>query len=254
MISYQDHDLKGKVALVTGASRGLGAEIAKALARQGAYVVGTGTHEESAKRVDQHFQDNQLQGHGEVLDVTDPESIENVLNNIKSKQGPPLILVNNAGITQDNLMLRMKDSQWEAVIQTNLTSVFRLSKACLRDMLKTNWGRIVNISSVVGVTGNPGQANYAASKAGVIGFSKSLAQEVASRGITVNVLAPGFIESDMTRQLNEKQQKRLLEMIPMRSYGTAEDVAQCVLFFVSPSGQYITGQTLHVNGGMYMGH
>ncbi len=244
--------LEGKIALVTGASRGLGAEIADTLAAHGAYVVGTGTSEESAAKITARFAEKGLKGSGEVLNVNDPDAMTGLISKMKDTCGLPLILVNNAGITKDNLMLRMKPEQWDDVISTNLTSVFHLSKLCLRGMIKANWGRIINISSVVGVAGNPGQANYAASKAGVIGFGKSLAQEIASRGITVNAVAPGFIKSDMTDKLSEEQQEGLKKIIPMGECGEPEDIALGVLYLASDAGRYVTGQTLNINGGMFM--
>lgn len=244
--------LEGKVALVTGASRGIGQAIALELAKQGATVVGTATTESGAEAITKTFADHNLSGHGYMLNVTQPDSIEEVLGKIRETVGNPLILINNAGITRDNLMLRMKDEEWEAIITTNLTSIFRLSKACLKDMIKARWGRIINISSVVGVTGNPGQANYAAAKAGSIGFTKSLAAEVGSRGITVNVVAPGFIDTAMTQVLSEEHKKAWIDRIPVGRFGYPEEIAQVVGFLASPAGSYITGQTIHVNGGMYM--
>jgi 3-oxoacyl-[acyl-carrier protein] reductase len=245
--------LTGKVALVTGASRGIGHAIAIDLARQGATVIGTATTQEGADKISAIFTDQSLKGQGLVLNVTDANSIEAALNSIQSNHyEPPTILINNAGITRDNLMLRMKEEEWGSVLDTNLTAIYRVSKACLRGMLKARWGRIVNISSVVGSTGNAGQANYAAAKAGLIGFSKSLAQEIASRDITVNVVAPGYIETDMTQQLTEAQKNAILAKIPAQRIGKPEDIAYAVKFLVSPQAAYITGQTLHVNGGMYM--
>jgi len=237
--------LNNKVALVTGASRGIGRAIAKQLAEQGLIVVGTATSAEGANSINEF-------GLGVVLDVTSQQSIDDALDTITEKVGAPTILVNNAGITSDNLFMRMKDSEWDKVIDANLTGVFKLMRACIRPMLKDRWGRIVNISSVVAFTGNPGQANYAAAKSGIIGLSKSIAIEVASRGITINVVAPGFIETDMTSALSAEQQGKLLQLIPMGRMGQAKDIALAVQFLVSESASYITGETIHVNGGMLM--
>jgi 3-oxoacyl-[acyl-carrier protein] reductase len=242
--------LKGKLALVTGADRGIGKAIAFALAQQGARIVATGIVEADAAVIDEYCKENNFDGCSKVLNVTDLAAAEKVLGEIKEEFGSIDILVNNAGITKDNLMLRMKEEEWQAVIDVNLTAVFRMSKLCMRDMIKTRWGRIVNISSVVGVIGNPGQANYAASKAGIIGFSKSLAKEIAARNVTVNCVAPGFIDTQMTQQLNEEQRDMLLEVIPMRRMGQPEDVANAVAFLASDAANYITGQVLNVNGGM----
>lgn len=244
--------LKGKVALVTGASRGIGQGIALALGRQGATVIGTATTAEGADRISTVFKNEHIEGCGMMLNVTSQESIDALISAIKTQFGAIQILVNNAAITQDNLFLRMKDDEWFNVVETNLTSVFRLSKACMRDMLKARWGRIINIGSVVGTTGNPGQANYSAAKAGVVGFSKSLALEVGSRDITVNTVSPGFIETDMTNALNEEQRQAIFQQIPMKRIGSINDVAAAVAFLASDGAGYITGQTLHVNGGMYM--
>ena len=244
--------LENDLALVTGASRGIGHAIAVALARAGAQVIGTSTTAEGASSFTQKLQGQGLKGRGAVLDVGDPASIQALLAELDAAEGLPHILVNNAAITRDNLLLRMKPEDWDAVLNTNLTSVFRLSKACLRRMMKERRGRIINITSIVGVTGNPGQANYSAAKAGLLGFTKSLAREVASRGITVNAVAPGFIDTDMTRALNEEQRAALQGQIPLGRLGSAEDVAAAVVFLASPSAGYITGETLHVNGGMYM--
>ncbi len=242
----------GKTALVTGASRGIGHAIALALGRDGATVIGTATTDQGAELITAAFAKAGVQGHGLTLNVNDSESIETTLAIIKERFGMPSILVNNAAITQDNLLLRMKDEEWEQVIATNLSSIFRVTKICLRDMLKARWGRIISISSVVGTTGNPGQVNYAAAKAGLLGFTKALALEVASRSITVNAVAPGFIDTDMTRGLAEDQRKILLERIPLQRLGHADEIAAAVKFLASDGAAYITGQTLHVNGGMYM--
>ena len=244
--------LAGEVALVTGASRGIGQAIAQLLAASGAKVIGTATTEAGASAITQRFTERGLSGRGVVLNVGEPDSIAQVLKDIESQEGSPSILVNNAGITRDNLLMRMKDDEWDELIAVNLGSVFRLSKGVLRGMMKARKGRIVTIASVVGVMGNAGQTNYAAAKAGIIGFSKSLAREVGSRNITVNVVAPGFIATDMTAQLSEEQRQRLAEQMPVGRLGAVEDIAQAVLFLVSPQAGYITGETLHVNGGMYM--
>jgi len=240
-----------KIALVTGASRGIGHGIALALGRT-ATVVGTATTQESADKITKAFEGAGIKGAGIVLDVSNPESIEAAIATVKERFGMPTILVNNAAVAQDNLLLRMKEDEWSRVIETNLTSIFRLTKACLRDMLKARWGRIINMGSVVGSTGNPGQANYAAAKAGLIGFTKSLAQEVGSRDITVNAIAPGFIETDMTKNLPDEQRNLLLSRIPMQRLGKPDDIAAAVVFLASDAAGYITGQTLHVDGGMYM--
>ncbi len=244
--------LENKIALVTGASRGIGRSIALALGREGITVVGTATTQEGADKISQAFKEAGIQGSSIVLNVAKQDSIDAALKTIKEKHGVPNILVNNAAITQDNLLLRMKDEEWINVIETNLNSIYRITKACIRDMLKARWGRIINISSVVGATGNPGQVNYSAAKAGMIGFTKSLAQEVASRDITVNAIAPGFVDTDMTRSLPEDQRNLLLSRIPMQRLGSPDDIAAAVVFFASSAAGYITGQTLHVNGGMYM--
>lgn len=241
-----------KIALVTGASRGIGRAIASRLAKDGNTVVGTATSEAGAAAISDYFAEAGLAGCGQVLDVADAGSIETFIKNISGEIGAPTILVNNAGITRDNLLLRMKDEEWDDIIRTNLSSVFHLSKACLRGMMKARSGRIVNITSVVGSTGNAGQANYAAAKAGIIGFTKSLAKEVGSRNITVNTVAPGFIDTDMTRKLPEEQRKALLDNIPLARLGATEEVAAAVAFLCSDEASYITGETLHVNGGMYM--
>jgi 3-oxoacyl-[acyl-carrier protein] reductase len=247
-----DQSLAQDVALVTGASRGIGRAIAQELARRGATVIGTATSETGAQGVTQWLSEAQLKGRGVVLDVARQESVDACLKDIEGKEGAPTILVNNAGITRDNLLLRMKPDEWEQIMNTNLGSVFRLSKGVLRGMMKARRGRIISIASVVGVMGNAGQANYAAAKAGIIGFSKSLAREVGSRAITVNVVAPGFIATDMTAQLPAEQQQQLVQQIALGRLGTPEDIAQAVAFLASPHAAYITGETLHVNGGMYM--
>jgi 3-oxoacyl-[acyl-carrier protein] reductase len=242
--------LKGEIALVTGASRGIGAAIADRLAALGATVYGTATSESGAKAIGERLAPHG--GHGRVLDVTDASAIEGIVDAIAKEAGAISILVNNAGITRDQLLMRMKEEDWSAIMETNLTSVFRTSKAVMRGMMKARKGRIISIASVVGVTGNPGQANYAAAKAGIIAFSKSLAREIGSRGITVNVVAPGFIDTDMTRALPEEQRAALLSGIALGHLGEAGDIAEAVAFLASPGARYITGETLHVNGGMYM--
>lgn len=243
---------KGKVALVTGASRGIGQAIAKALGREEATVIGTATTPEGADKITQYLKESGIQGCGMVLNVADQASIDATLEKIKEQYGMPNILVNNAAVTHDNLLLRMKDDEWNQVIETNLNSIYRITKACLRDMLKARWGRVINIGSVVGTTGNAGQVNYASAKAGLVGFTKSLAQEVGSRDITVNAISPGFIDTDMTRGLPEEQRNLLLSRIPMQRLGQGDDIAAAVVFFASNAAGYITGQNLHVNGGMYM--
>lgn len=244
--------LNGKVALVTGASRGIGKAIAYTLAQQGATVIGTSTSQSGADNFTSLLTDQGLKGQGIILNVNESESMEKALNEIQNNYEFPTILINNAGITRDNLMLRMKDEEWDSVINTNLNSIFRLTKICLKNMLKARWGRIINISSVVGVTGNAGQVNYAAAKAGIIGFSKSLAQEIASRNVTVNVVAPGYIETEMTQKLTDEQKKMILDKIPLQRIGSPEDIAYATCFLASPRASYITGQVIHVNGGMYM--
>jgi len=243
--------LTGKVALVTGASRGIGQAILRALGQAGATVVGCGTQPESADNITQCLKQVGAKGFGIAMDIANPRSMEDALQSITDQVGPPQILINNAGITADNLSLRMKMEEWSSVFEINLTGVFRLIQACMRPMIKARWGRIVNISSVVAATGNAGQANYAASKAGLIGLTKSLARELGSRGITVNAVSPGFIDTDMTRSLSEEQRRKLLEHIPIARLGEPAEIAEAVLFLVSKAA-YITGETLHVNGGMYM--
>ncbi len=244
--------MQGRIALITGASRGIGQAILFGLARQGAYAIGTATSEAGAAAIGEALAQAGLQGEGRMLDVTDPAQVDTAVEGILKGQGRIDILVNNAGITRDNLLMRMKDADWQAIIDTNLTSVFRMSRAVLRPMMKARYGRIVSIASVVGASGNAGQTNYAAAKSGMFGFSKSLAQEVGSRGITVNCVAPGFIDTDMTRALPEAQRQKLLEHIPLGRLGSPEDVAQAVAFLASDAAGYVTGATLHVNGGMYM--
>jgi 3-oxoacyl-[acyl-carrier protein] reductase len=244
--------LTNDLALVTGASRNIGHAIALALGAAGARVIGTATTAEGAAALTETFKAKGIEGRGVVLDVSKAESIDALLAGLETAEGLPSILVNNAGITRDNLLLRMKAEDWDAVLATNLTSVFRLSKACVKKMMKDRRGRIVNITSIVGVTGNPGQVNYSAAKAGLLGFTKSLAKEVASRNITVNAVAPGFIDTDMTRALSDDQRSALQAQIPLGRLGSSDDIAAAVLFLVSPAGSYITGETLHVNGGMYM--
>jgi 3-oxoacyl-[acyl-carrier protein] reductase len=244
--------LENQIALVTGASRGIGNGIALALGAAGARVIGTATSAEGAARLTEALASHPCPGRGAVLDAADPASIDALMAQLEKAGEVPTILVNNAAITRDMLLLRMKPEDWDTVIATNLTAVFRLTKACVRRMMKERRGRIVNLTSVVGLTGNPGQANYAAAKAGILGFTKSLARELGSRGITVNAVAPGFIDTDMTRALSEEQRAALLGQIPMGRLGTPAEVAAAVLFLVSPQSAYITGETLHVNGGMYM--
>ncbi|MDR1012548.1 MAG: 3-oxoacyl-ACP reductase FabG [Coxiellaceae bacterium] len=244
--------LQDKVVLVTGASRGIGKAILIKLAKKGAIALGVDYSKERADIISSFLNEFGLKGSGFVMDVTKQESVENSYQEITDRYGIVNILVNNAGITKDNLMLRMSDDEWNQVIDTNLTSVFRLSRKCIRDMIRAKWGRIINIASVVAYTGNYGQANYTATKAGVVAFSKSLALEVASRNITVNCIAPGFIESDMTKKLTVEQRERLLSMIPMRRMGDPSDVADVVSFLASSDASYVTGSTIHVNGGMFM--
>lgn len=244
--------IAGKIALVTGASRGIGKAIALELARRDAVVVGTATTEAGAEAITAYLKEAGNQGRGYALNVADPASIEAAMAAISSEVGAPVILVNNAGITRDNLMLRMKDGEWDDVINTNLNSIYRMSKACLKGMTKERWGRIISISSVVGSMGNAGQANYAAAKAGLEGFSRALAREIGSRNITVNAVAPGFIATDMTHVLPEEQKEKLLGSIPVGRLGQPEEIAAAVGFLASAEASYITGVTLHVNGGMYM--
>lgn len=244
--------LQNKVALVTGAGRGIGQVIALQLAKAGAIVVGVDYSEEYAKNTSSSLKEFGLKGQGFVMDVTKQESIENAMTQIIKEYGAPNILVNNAGITRDNLMMRMSQEEWDQVIATNLTSVFRLSRICIRDMVKARWGRVINIASVVAYIGNAGQANYSASKAGIVAFSKSLALEVASRNITVNCIAPGFIETDMTKKLTSEQREKLLSTVPAKRIGQPEDIANAVAFLTSEEASYITGTTIHVNGGMCM--
>ncbi len=244
--------LKDEIALVSGATRGIGRAIAEALGREGATVVGTATSEAGAAAIDANLDSAGVNGRGMVMDVTAQESIDAVLAEMKQAFGMPTILVNNAGITRDNLLMRMKDEEWQAIIDTNLSSVFRLSRACLRAMSRARRGRIINIASVVGAMGNAGQTNYAAAKAGIIGFTKALARETGARGITVNTIAPGFIDTDMTRGLPDEHKQALLGQIPLGRLGQAQEIAAAALFLASPGAAYITGETLHVNGGMYM--
>lgn len=243
---------QGKVALVTGASRGIGKAIALELGARGAIVIGTATSEAGALSISEYLKEAGISGRGVVLDVADQSSVDGVVADINANEGAPTILVNNAGITRDNLLLRMSADEWNQIINTNLSSLYRTCKACLRGMMKARSGRIINIASVVGIMGNAGQTNYAAAKAGIIGFSKSLAREVGSRGITVNTVAPGFIETDMTREMSEEQRAALSAQIPLNKLGSCEDIAHAVAFLASQHGGYITGETLNVNGGMYM--
>ena len=244
--------LSGEIALVTGASRGIGQAIADVLAAQGATVIGTATSDAGAAAIGDRLSAAGLKGRGLVLNVSSGESVDAVFKDIEAKEGTPSILVNNAGVTRDNLLLRMKPEEWDEIMNTNLASVYRTSKAVLRGMMKARKGRIVNIASVVGLMGNAGQCNYAAAKAGIIGFSKSLAREVGSRGITVNVVAPGFVATDMTANLPAEHQQKLQEQVPLGRLGSVQDIAHAVAFLASPAAGYITGETLQVNGGMYM--
>ena len=241
-----------QIVLVTGASRGIGKAIAQALGAEQATVIGTATSAAGADSISAALEENGIKGTGMVLDVADSDSVTSCVKQVIEEYGAPDILVNNAGITRDNLLVRMKDDEWAAVIDANLSSIFRLSKACLRGMMKARHGRIINIASVVAATGNPGQANYSAAKAGMIGFGKSLAREVGSRGITVNAIAPGFIDTDMTRNLAADQRESLISQIPLGRLGDVDDIASAAVFLASPQAAYITGETLHVNGGMHM--
>ena len=244
--------LQGKIALVTGATRGIGKAIALQLAKQGVMVAGTATSQSGADKISAMFTEAGLQGAGFVLNVTDSDAIAATVKAINDQFGVINILVNNAGITQDNLFLRMKPEQWDSVINTNLNSLYHLTKVCIRPMLKARWGRIINITSVVAVSGNPGQANYCSAKAGMIGFTKSIGQEFAAKGITANSVAPGFISTDMTNALTDDQKEAICSAIPMKKIGEPDDIANTVTFLASDDAKYITGQTLHVNGGMYM--
>jgi 3-oxoacyl-[acyl-carrier protein] reductase len=246
---FNNNILQGQVALVTGASRGIGAAIAAALGNAGATVIGTATSAAGATAIGAALADR---GRGMVLDIASDESVQSVIKDIQGTEGAVTVLVNNAGITRDNLLLRMKAEEWDDVLSTNLSGVYRVSKACLRGMMKAKRGRMINIASVIGIMGNPGQANYAAAKAGIIGFSKSLAREVGSRNITINVVAPGFIDTDMTRVLAEEQRQAMLNQVPLGRLGEAQDIANSVVFLASDAAGYITGETLHVNGGMLM--
>jgi len=240
------------VILVTGATRGIGKSIACSLVCSDNYIVGTATSEQGAESITNYMKELKINGIGRVLDVTDGESVSNLISEISDSIGPPTILVNNAGITRDQLLMRMNEEDWDDVLETNLKSIYRLSKACLRGMMKNRWGRIINVGSVVGSRGNSGQSNYSASKAGMQGFSRALAREVGSRNITVNTVSPGFIETDMTSQLPEEGKKIMLEKIPLGRMGSPQEVACVVKFLASSSGDYITGETIHVNGGLYM--
>ena len=246
------HTLQAKTALVTGASRGIGQAIALALGRRGATVIGTATSDAGAASITDLLSAESLSGQGMRLDVRDGDRVKEILKEIERHHGAIQVLVNNAGITRDNLLLRMKEDDWTAIIDTNLTSLYRVTRACLRGMLKNRYGRIINITSVVGVIGNPGQSNYATAKAGVIGFTRSMALELAPRSITVNAIAPGFIDTDMTRGLSAEQTEQLLSRVPLRRLGTVEEITQATAFLASDEAAYITGTTLHVNGGMYM--
>ncbi|EKD75195.1 MAG: 3-oxoacyl-[acyl-carrier protein] reductase (3-ketoacyl-acyl carrier protein reductase) [uncultured bacterium] len=244
--------LQGKIALVTGASRGLGKAIAEHLGHQGAFILGTATSEQGCKAIETAFETANIQGKAYIFDQKNFQEVSSFYERIKKEVGAPLILINNAGIVRDNLFLRMKTEEWNDVIDTNLNGVYHLTRACIKEMLRAQWGRIISLSSIVGVTGAAGQANYAAAKAALIGFSKSVAQEVASRNITVNVIAPGYIATDMTNAISQAHIDKILEKIPQGKCGMAEDIAFAAGFLASPQANYITGQTLHVNGGMYM--
>ena len=246
---FSSDALEGEIALVTGASRGIGAAIAAALANAGAIVIGTATTDAGAAAIGETLGER---GRGIALNITDDESVATAIKDMQGNEGSPTIVVNNAGITRDNLLMRMKADEWDDVLATNLSGVYRVSKACLRGMMKAKKGRIINIASVIGIMGNAGQSNYAAAKAGIIGFSKSLAREIGSRNITVNVVAPGFIDTDMTRVLPEEQKQGMLAQVPLGRLGEGDDIANAVVFLASPAGAYITGETLHVNGGMLM--
>jgi 3-oxoacyl-[acyl-carrier protein] reductase len=250
---FTSNSLENKTAWVTGASRGIGRAIALQLGKMGATVIGTATTQEGADEISRFFEQEGIKGRGKKLNVCDKEQCDELHEAISKEFGAPSILVNNAGITRDNLLVRMKEEEWNEVMLTNLTSIYRLSKLCAKDMMRARWGRIVNISSIVGTTGNPGQANYSAAKAGLMGFTKSLAQELGSRNVTVNVVAPGFIDTDMTRVLADAQRDRLLSQIPLGRLGEGSEIANAVAFLVSDLANYISGQTLHVNGGLYMG-
>jgi 3-oxoacyl-[acyl-carrier protein] reductase len=244
--------LRGKTALVTGASRGIGQAIALRLGEMGAVVVGTATSEKGAESISVYMEKAGIDGRGAVLDVADPASVDRLISDVNKHEGAPAVLVNNAGITRDNLLLRMKEDEWDDIINTNLSSLYRMTKGCLRGMMKSRAGRIINITSVVGLMGNAGQSNYAAAKAGMIGFTKSLAREIGSRNITVNAIAPGIIETDMTRAMSDVQRQALIDQVPLTRLGTPDDIAVAVGFLASPAAGYITGETLNINGGMYM--
>lgn len=248
----QEFNLEHEICLVTGASRGIGAAIADKLGKLGATVVGTATTDSGAAAISARFGENGVKGRGMVLNVTDPDSVSSVVKSAADEFGAITVLVNNAGITRDNLLMRMKEDEWDGIMDTNLKSLYRVTKACLRGMTKARHGRIINVGSIVGTTGNAGQTNYAAAKAGMLGFTKSLAQELAGRNILVNAVAPGFIETDMTDALDDGQKEKLLANVPLARLGTPGDIASMVAFLASPAAAYITGQTLHVNGGMYM--
>ncbi len=244
--------LDNEIALVTGASRGIGRAIAESLGKEGATVIGTATTEEGAQRITDYLAQAGCAGSGAVLDVADADSVAALMGHVSERYGAITILVNNAGVTRDNLLMRMKEEEWATVLDTDLTSLFRMCKACVRGMMKAKRGRIINITSVVGSTGNAGQSNYAAAKAGVMGFTKALAREIASRNITVNAVAPGFVDTDMTRALALEQRNALVKEIPLQRLGSTEDVAAAVAYLASPGASYVTGETIHVNGGMYM--